>query len=292
MSNQTQAEWLAEHRHGIGGSDAAAVLNLSPWATPYDVWCAKVGEAAPPGPSREMTWIGVALEDAMRKEYALRAGQPILMPTLMRHSEIPWLIGTPDGRGMEDGRIVEIKTARHGAGWGEPGTDEIPLHYLVQVHHYLMLCPEAPFADVAVLIAGADFRIYRVERDASVEADLLAREAAFWRLVRERTPPPVTRLSDAVRRWGRLSRPGAVVADQAAAEAIERLRERRDSLKEAEDAQDADKALVMAALGDAGDTLVDDGGNVLATWKLNKGRKAYTVEAKEPFRQFFLPLKG
>ena len=31
----TRAEWLAQRRTGIGGSDVASILGLSPWRTPY-----------------------------------------------------------------------------------------------------------------------------------------------------------------------------------------------------------------------------------------------------------------
>lgn len=31
----TRAEWLSKRRTGIGGSDIAAIMGLSKWATPY-----------------------------------------------------------------------------------------------------------------------------------------------------------------------------------------------------------------------------------------------------------------
>ena len=34
--------WLAERRNGVGGSDVAGILGLSPWASPYSVWASKV----------------------------------------------------------------------------------------------------------------------------------------------------------------------------------------------------------------------------------------------------------
>lgn len=35
--------WLEARRAGIGGSDAAAILGASPWATPLSVWADKQG---------------------------------------------------------------------------------------------------------------------------------------------------------------------------------------------------------------------------------------------------------
>ena len=48
MNNRT--EWLKERQQGIGGSEVAAVLGLSKWSTPFDVWLEKTSpiENAPP----------------------------------------------------------------------------------------------------------------------------------------------------------------------------------------------------------------------------------------------------
>jgi hypothetical protein len=45
------------------------------------------------------------------------------------------------------------------------------------------------WADVAVLIGGQDFRIYRVNRDEDKIADLIARETVFWQHVVMDTQP-------------------------------------------------------------------------------------------------------
>lgn len=37
-----RASWLADRRRGVGASDVAGILDLSPWATPYSVWADKV----------------------------------------------------------------------------------------------------------------------------------------------------------------------------------------------------------------------------------------------------------
>ena len=42
MSSE-RAEWLDWRRGGIGSSDIAAIIGLSPWATPYSVWAEKTG---------------------------------------------------------------------------------------------------------------------------------------------------------------------------------------------------------------------------------------------------------
>ena len=43
----SREEWLALRRGYIGGSDAAAVVGLSPYVTPYQVWAEKTGKVEP-----------------------------------------------------------------------------------------------------------------------------------------------------------------------------------------------------------------------------------------------------
>ena len=45
MTELTREEWLARRRSGIGGSDVAAVLGLSPWKSPRQVWLDKTTDA-------------------------------------------------------------------------------------------------------------------------------------------------------------------------------------------------------------------------------------------------------
>ena len=37
-SNLSNEEWLSYRRRGIGGSDAAAILGISPWRTARDLY--------------------------------------------------------------------------------------------------------------------------------------------------------------------------------------------------------------------------------------------------------------
>ena len=41
------AEWLRCRRMGVGGSDVAAIMGLSPWRSPIEVWADKTGRAEP-----------------------------------------------------------------------------------------------------------------------------------------------------------------------------------------------------------------------------------------------------
>lgn len=64
----------------------------------------------------------------------------------------------------------------------------MPVAYQCQVLHQLAVTGHA-WADVAVLIAGQEFRIYRIERDDDKIADLIQREAQFWSWVTNNQQP-------------------------------------------------------------------------------------------------------
>ncbi len=43
----THEEWLEERRKSIGGSDAAALVGMNPYVTPYMLWADKTGRLPP-----------------------------------------------------------------------------------------------------------------------------------------------------------------------------------------------------------------------------------------------------
>jgi predicted phage-related endonuclease len=158
----------------------------------------------------------------------------------------------------------------------------------VQIHHYLVVSG-AQLADVAVLIAGQDFRLYEVRADADIGRELVAAEHSFWHHhVEERVPPEPSNTQDAIRRWGGLAAAGRVVACEAELLAAERMLQIRTQRQQLDSDDEEARVKLMQALGEHGDHLVDEAGVLLVSWKLDRGRKAYTVEAREPARRFLL----
>lgn len=275
MSAETQinrADWLAARRTGIGGSDVAPILGLSKWRSPLDVYMDKRGEAPEQPDNEAMLW-GRALEPVIRQQYAERTGLEVMQPVgILTHPQHAFMLANVDG--IAGCKVLEIKTARTAQGWGEPGSDEIPDAYALQVQHY-MAVTGLDAADVAVLIGGSDFRIYTVPADAALQADMIAAEAEFWQRVQTGTPPPCITYADAIQRYGRSASAGTVTADAETYGAWLELRDAKAAREAAETREEAAKAILMRAMGDNGDTLADINGNALATWKLAKGRATF-----------------
>jgi putative phage-type endonuclease len=274
-----------ERLTGIGGSDAAAALGLSHWMSPYGLWLEKTGALTRSEEPEWMSW-GKLIEPVIRAEYERRTGRTVVRLPMLRHPTHEFMIAHLDGL-ADQSRVLEIKMSRTSNGWGEPGSDEIPIEYLVQVHHCLVVAG-APVADVAVLIGGSELRLYEIHGDDIITRTLVAQEFEFWRRVESNDPPDPRNLDDARRRWGRLAAAGTVVAGETERLAVARLHEIREQVKQLDGEADATQLALMSALGERGDVLVDEAGVPLATWKLDKGRKGYTVEPRAPARKFLL----
>lgn len=180
-------EQLAERFTGLGGTDAAPALGLSPFKSPLELFLEKRERRASVAENEAMHW-GKLLEPVIRDEYASRTKRIVrVQPATLRHPKYKFMIAHLDGV-TEDKRVFEAKTARHGEGWGIAGTDEVPHHYLIQVQHYLAVTGYA-VADVAVLIGGQDFRTYEVPADADLQQLVIEGEADFWSAVEKNEAP-------------------------------------------------------------------------------------------------------
>lgn len=266
-----RAQWLAERRTGIGGSDVAAILGMSPWRSPLDVYLDKIGEASEQPDSPAMLW-GRALEPVIRQRFADVTGLSIAVASgIQRHPTEPHMIASLDGLVLHDEApvaVFEAKTARTAEGWGPDGTDEVPDYYAVQVQHY-MAVTGLPRAFVAALIGGSDFRIYVIDRDDETIEALVDVERDFWhRHVLARVPPPPRSDAEAAARFARAQSAGEVEADADVREALERLRVARERLAEWGGVEADAKSAIQAFLGER--EVLTIGGKPAATWKTLK----------------------
>ena len=111
------AEQLQARSRGIGGSDAAVALGLSPWKSALELFHEK---RAPAGsvenvPTEPMRW-GTLLEPVIRQEYSNRTGRVVRVPeTTLVHPAHAFMLANVDGV-TTDGRLLEVKTSRTAQG--------------------------------------------------------------------------------------------------------------------------------------------------------------------------------
>lgn len=193
--------WHAERAKGIGGSDIAAVVGLSPWKSAFALWHEKKGNIPAGDIDPELAYWGNTLEDVIAERFSQDHDEFIVSPGGSHVGNDSWERSNPDRLLYPDSpddmfpgntpeAVLEIKTARFPDGWGKSGSDEIPLQYRCQVTWYMHVLG-VNVAHVAVLIGGSDYREYRIERDASDEVALTTAAAAFWSSVLNDDEPPL-----------------------------------------------------------------------------------------------------
>jgi putative phage-type endonuclease len=187
-------DWHAARANGIGGSEISAVLGLSPFESTFSLWHRKRGLIDPVRESDEMYW-GKVHEPGICDHYAKQHPEQTVIPAGTYHGTgRPWQIVNPDrfaiSKTTGEIEVVEAKTSRDAEGWGEPGTDQVPVYYRAQVRWYLNALALRR-AVIAVLIAGSEYREYVVEADDTDAELMLTAGAAFMQSVHDDVRPAI-----------------------------------------------------------------------------------------------------
>jgi putative phage-type endonuclease len=275
---------------GLGGSDAAAAAGLSPWKTPLELWLEKTRRLESVVLENEAIRWGNLLEPVIRQEYERRFSRALAVPAEpVRSPRAEFLMCLPDG--LADDRLVEIKTTGSSHGWGKQGTDQVPMHYLIQVQHNLLVT-ERELADLVVLIGGQDFRVYPIPADHELQAMLLEVETAFWAKVQADIQPEPTwespRALDLVKRLHAGTDGSRIEADD---ELVRWRMVRDEALEKARSYQavaDGAMAHLLWRMGAASELAFPDG---KALRRRLVQRKGYTVEPGEYMDIRFVNLK-
>ena len=188
-------EWLTVRRQGIGSSDAAAAVGLNPYKSQLQLWMEKTGRdgALPvvdPNDDQSPMYWGTLLEPIVAAHYTRRSGHRVRrVNAVLQHPEHSWMLANIDRVvvGASDVQILECKTAGiHGARLWRDG---VPEYVQLQVMHQLAVTGKQA-ADVAVLLGGQELQVFRIERDDTLIAQLVALEQQFWGYVERDQQPP------------------------------------------------------------------------------------------------------
>ncbi len=300
-------EWLAERQVGIGSSDIAAILGLSPWASPYSLWVDKTMPIEDNNPTDGPLYWGNLLEAPVADAFQDRHPELGVFPCGMyAHADHPWARANPDRllypsdrtmRNLGDPvEVLEIKTigGYPNQAWNgddDEGEPEVPEHVILQ-HQWQMEVMDLPGGYIAGLYIGgytrgSRLKIVYYERDRELGAMLLAEARAFLRLVHTGTPPETdgTAATTAAlkRLWDVTPEKTVTVSGITTARHLtDRAEAMREMIKAREKKARAENAL-KALLGD-GEIAVDTDGKKLYTWKESE-RRGHTVAATT-YRRF------
>ena len=184
---QGSAEWHEHRRKYRNASETPAVLGVSPWQTPYQLWQHKLGLVEPEVNAAMLH--GTQLEPAARAAYEARTGL-LMQPLVLVDGEYS---ASLDGLTLDGQRVVEIKVPMRGRDstlWTTVEAGRLPEHYQWQVQHQLMVT-KADIADVFVF-DGSEGILFPVSPDPSTWPRIHAAWDEFAGYVRDVQAPPLT----------------------------------------------------------------------------------------------------
>ena len=199
--------WHEARMRSVSASEIPAVLGISPYQSRFDLWWAKHngehGKEDNAAMRRGRRVEPLVVEDFEEAHPEYEVGHVGLVANVLRQ----WQVATPDGvvyesqgSRMERWRTgqqwtttpvaaLEAKTSAAGDGWGEQGTDQIPVHYKAQVQWQM----DVLGLDVAFVIAWVGYAYREYVVSYSLDDALFMREEAraFLTSLEKGEPPDV-----------------------------------------------------------------------------------------------------
>jgi putative phage-type endonuclease len=203
----TEQEWKEIRRQGIGGSEAASVLGISPFTTARDLYYTKLG--IPHEEPDESSWvqfeIGHLLENLVARIFHQKTGFPIFPANKMyKHSVHGFMSANLDylTEDRDGPAVLEIKTTNYYAkdNWWQDGKEIVPAYYEAQGRHYMSVM-DINRVYFCCLYGNSfnDVIIRQIDRDMDYEAELVFHEQNFWNNhILAQIPPPYTENGDLV----------------------------------------------------------------------------------------------
>lgn len=188
----TRKEWEMLRLIGLGGSDAAVVLGLSPYRSTQALYHDKRGTMFEvndkPDPGKEYIFAyGHRVEDLVIEQFCRQTGCKRVRETRMfRHKDYPYVTANIDAIvRFPDGRlsVFEAKTTTsfNRDAWAN---HSCPPHYVPQCRQYMAVLNDPRINDTYIgCIYGntpSDFMAGIVPRDRQAEQEQLEEEEYFW----------------------------------------------------------------------------------------------------------------
>lgn len=158
---QGSPAWHAWRQAGLGGSDAAAILGVSPHKSARRLWEERTGRAE----REEQTFAmrrGLRLEPLARRLYEKKSGRT-MRPVCVQHDELPWLRASLDGMDLWGARVLEIKCP-HIDNHRAALSGELAPEFEAQVQHQLA----ATGAELCDFVSYSEHRLFGPEEQMAI----------------------------------------------------------------------------------------------------------------------------
>jgi len=216
LSPKSEAEWLEYRVSDITSSDVAALFDLSPYLTRFELWhLKKAATVLTFEESERMKWgnrleAAIALGLAEDESYKVRN-----MRRYLRHDTVAGMgssfdyeiVGNVKGPGILEIKVVDYLIYRDQ--WSDK---EAPDHIEIQIQHQMEVA-NRDWTKIGALVGGNTLKQIERERDKGVGEALRDAVADFWHSIETDNPPDPDWERDADFISKLYSRGGGPVAD-------------------------------------------------------------------------------
>lgn len=282
MQQETKQQFHQSRSKGIGSSDIAAIIGVSPWKTKYQLWREKTGKEEV-FDGNDLTEAGHMVEPVVASYFENRSGHRIIKKTAadytVVHPDHDYIRVHPDREYFhkdETGRgTVECKSKY----FQVPVKGELPLEWYTQLQ-YQIGTQGFKFGSIAWIAFNYGVKFDYEEFDFSPEFyDYLINEAGeFWvNNVLKDIPPPLTTASDVEKHYPSHEAGLTVEASQELYEIYRKAYEAKNRIKAIQADLEQYEESIKLAVGPAETVMY--AGQTLLTWK--KPKDSFTFDAKE-----------
>jgi len=170
---------LTDRHTYIGASDAAAILGLSRWRTPLEVWAEKTQTVPRTEEENIPAEIGNELEDYVARKWSQRTGKKVhRVNEAFAHKKFPFIKAHIDRKVEGENSILQCKTCS-AYKYAEWEGEEMPLDYIIQ-EYVELACSGYDRAYIYVLIGNNKFEERVIERDDKAMNDIIEKLGRFW----------------------------------------------------------------------------------------------------------------
>jgi len=197
IHKQTKRDKMKTETPTIGSSSVGAILGMSPWSSPWDVWARMHGLTK--GWSTAATARGHILEPAIGAHYAhlnkvdIKKGpeyeaDPIIGPEEWMHARPDFFVTSDKAKWL-----LEIKSTRKfDHKWGLSGSNGVPPYYAAQCVWQMAVTNDDRCDLAAFATLSDEYRSFHIYRDKALESKIVDYVGEWYdKHIRKGTPPDV-----------------------------------------------------------------------------------------------------
>jgi len=280
---QNREQFLLDRKKGIGGSDVAPILGLSPFRTALDVYNDKINQELIYDYTNEDMQRGVRVEKYILQEYAERSEVQLAtnIPTII-DKIYPFMRANVDAMVIGENIVVEAKSTKAPiSSWAEG----MPEYYRTQVAYYAMLT-NSERVDIPVLFSGWQYACFTYWRDKSFEAQIKEAVIYFWQEhVLKNIPPKPSTIEELKTIYPIVFSSKTIKADNVIREKVYELQEIGEKRKNLEKQEKQLKTQIQGYMGDSG---ILDAGFCKLVLKERKSTRFDTATFKEDMPDLYM----